>query len=145
MKTILMALAVAVSAAAPAVASDFATGETACASVAPILEIVDRPYANPHHRDPAEVIELALNRRLYHITSRAPGTIEAFYSARNVRADITITYTDTTYSIRYKSSENLQYGQGRINAHYNRWVNNLDHDLQEEFAIPAPTGSPPPG
>ena len=107
----------------------------------PILTITNRPYTNTYNRDPAEVIETALNRRLYRITAREPGYIDAYYAARDVRADIRVSYTDRTYSITYVNSQNLRYMGARIDAHYNHWVNNLDHDLQLEFAAPPP---PPP-
>jgi hypothetical protein len=110
----------------------------------PILTVTNHPYTNTYHRDPAEVIELALTRRAYRITAREPGHIDAFYAARDVRADIRVSYTDTTYSITYVDSQNLRYTGSRIDAHYNHWVNNLDHDLQLEFAAPAPAAAPPP-
>lgn len=106
--------------------------------------MVDRPYANPHNRDPAEVIQLALDRRRYRVTARNPGSIEAFYAARNVRADLTVTYTATTYSITYRDSQNMNYENGRIHPNYNRWVNNLDHDLQAEFSALPPVTAPVP-
>ncbi len=128
MRTLLLALALAI--AAPMAAS--------AAGSVPILVVTNRAYNNAYHRDPAEVIETALTRRLYRITAREPGYIDAFYAARDVRADIRVSYTDTTYSITYVDSQNLRYSGSRIDAHYNHWVNNLDHDLQIEFAAPAP-------
>jgi hypothetical protein len=131
MRTLLLALALVMAVPATAIA----------AGSVPILTVTNRAYANPHNRDPAEVIELALTRRTYRITAREPGYIEAYYAARDVRADIRVSYTATTYSITYVNSQNLRYTGARIDAHYNHWVNNLDHDLQREFALPAP---PPP-
>jgi hypothetical protein len=139
MRSLILIVAIAVGTPVAALANVFAADELAmeCA-MARILEVRDRPFTNPHNRDPAEVIETSLSRRLYHISARNPGSIEAFYAARDVRADITVTYTDSTYSILYRDSTNLRYGNGRIDQHYNRWVNNLDHDLQLEFTVPAP-------
>lgn len=139
MRTFLLALALVMT--APMAAS--------AAGSVPILTVTNRAYANPYNRDPAEVIELALTRRAYRITAREPGYIEAFYAARDVRADIRVSYTATTYSITYVNSQNLRYTGIRIDAHYNHWVNNLDHDLQREFALPAPPpavapAAPPP-
>ncbi len=137
MRTLLLALALLIAAPMTAIA----------AGSVPILTITNRPYTNAHNRDPAEVIELALSRRLYRITAREPGRIDAYYAARDVRADIRVSYTDSTYSITYVNSQNLHYTGPRIDAHYNHWVNNLDHDLQLEFAAPAPPptlATPPP-
>jgi hypothetical protein len=134
MRTLLLALALVM--AAPMTA--FAAGSV------PILTVTNRAYANPHNRDPAEVIELALTRRAYRITAREPGYIEAYYAARDVRADIRVSYTAATYSITYVNSQNLRYTGARIDAHYNHWINNLDHDLQLEFAAPPPLAAAPP-
>lgn len=147
MKAMLLALALAV--VSPVAVADVFSAETAgdameCARNAPIVNVVDRPYANPHNRDPAEVIQNALDRRRYRVTARNPGSIEAFYAARNVRADLTVTYTATTYSITYRDSQNMNYENGRIHPNYNRWVNNLDHDLQADFsALPPVTAAVP--
>lgn len=137
MRTLLLALALVMAAPMTAIA----------AGSVPILTVTNRAYANPHNRDPAEAIELALTRRAYRITAREPGYIDAFYAARDVRADIRVSYTATTYSITYVNSQNLRYTGIRIDAHYNHWVNNLDHDLQREFALPPPSAAgatPPP-
>lgn len=134
MRTLLLALALVMTAPMTAIA----------AGSVPILTVTNRPYTNTYNRDPAEVIELALTRRAYRITAREPGYIDAFYAARDVRADIRVSYTDTTYSITYVNSQNLRYTGVRIDAHYNHWVNNLDHDLQREFALPPAAAAPPP-
>lgn len=139
MKALLLVLAVAMAAPAAAFADDFTDDAVmACSGSAPILVVTNHAYTNPYHRDPAEVITTALNRRMYHITASSPGQIEAFYAARNVRADIVVTYTDTTYSIEYRDSQGLNYTGSRIDPHYNHWVNNLDQDLQIEFSAPMP-------
>jgi hypothetical protein len=127
-RTLLLALALVMAAPMTAIA----------AGSVPILTIANRHYTNTYNRDPAEVIETALTRRAYRITAREPGYIDAYYAARDVRADIRVSYTDSTYSITYVNSQNLRYTGSRIDAHYNHWVNNLDHDLQLEFAAPAP-------
>lgn len=146
MRALILALALA--AAAPAAMAEtpslfstetFSTGAGECPTSVAVVNIVDRPYQNANNRNPAEVIETALNRRGYRITARSPGSIEAFYAARDVRADLTVTYTDSTYSITYRSSENMNFANGRIHPNYNRWVNNLDHDFQAEFAALPPT------
>jgi hypothetical protein len=109
------------------------------AGTAPILVVTNQTYTNPNHLDPAQVIEGALNARHYTISDRRPGAIDAYYVGNNgVRADLTVSYTDSTYSITYRDSQGLNYGNGRIDAHYNHWVHNLDHDLQVAFGdIPA--------
>ena len=43
---------------------------------------------------------------------------------------MSIPYTATSYSINYENSLNLKAADGKIHKNYNRWVNNLDHDIQ---------------
>lgn len=133
MRTFLLALALMM--AAPAVAD--ARGS------APMLVVTNHAYTNTYNRDPAEVVELALNRRLYHITAREPNAIVAYYEARGVRADIRVAWTSSAYSITYVNSQGLNYTGSRIDPHYNHWVNNLDHDLQIEFGAPNPNAVGP--
>lgn len=45
-------------------------------------------------------------------------------------AEVRITYTATSYDIKYDSSLNLQASGGKIHKNYNRWVRNLDKDIQ---------------
>ena len=69
MRTFLLVLALIM--AAPAVAD--ARGS------APMLVVTNHAYTNTYNRDPAEVVALALNRRMYHITAREPNAIVAYY------------------------------------------------------------------
>ena len=50
--------------------------------------------------------------------------------ARDHVAEVRITYTATSYDIKYDSSLNLQASGGKIHKNYNRWVRNLDKDIQ---------------
>jgi hypothetical protein len=54
--------------------------------------------------------------------------------ARINSAEVRIPYTATSYSINYESSLNLKASNGKIHKNYNRWVHNLDHDIQLNLA-----------
>jgi hypothetical protein len=45
-------------------------------------------------------------------------------------AEVRVNYTATSYSITYANSQNLRASGGKIHKNYNRWVNNLDKDIQ---------------
>ncbi|MBF5602231.1 hypothetical protein HQI21_26760, partial [Escherichia coli] len=47
------------------------------------------------------------------------------------------TYTATYYNIKYDSSLNLQASDGKIHKNYNRWVRNLDKDIQVNLSTGA--------
>ena len=59
-----------------------------------------------------------------------PGEIEAYVLVRHHKAEVNITYNEKTYSITYKDSENLLYGDGKIHRNYNKWVILLERQIQ---------------
>jgi hypothetical protein len=63
-----------------------------------------------------------------------PGIIEARLTVRSHQALVEITYTDNSYAITYKDSENLDYSNGSIHRNYNRWVVNLSDTIQKEIS-----------
>ena len=64
-----------------------------------------------------------------------PGQLEATIYVRSHMAQVTIDYTASGYSIRYKDSTNLGYKDGKIHRNYNKWVQNLNMDIQRAFAM----------
>lgn len=63
-----------------------------------------------------------------------PGVISGHLMQRDHTADIRITYDANSYSINYVGSNNLLAAPGKIHRNYNRWVNNLDRDIQLHLA-----------
>ncbi len=74
----------------------------------------------------------------------APGHIEARLSVRSHVAVVGIEFSESTYSIRYKDSHNLDYKSGRIHRNYNHWVANLNLAVQRVL-VAASTASAVPG
>lgn len=64
-----------------------------------------------------------------------PGLIEARLAVRTHRAVVDIEYTDNSYAITYKDSENLDYHDGEIHRNYNKWVINLSNSIQKQIGI----------
>lgn len=110
----------------------------ACASTntsAPIVNVQDHAIpARAQGRDTDAIITSALVFRGWQVESRAPGRIDAFLAVRVHRAAITITYDQDSYSIAYRSSENLGATDTNIHRNYNRWIANLDYDIQVRLA-----------
>nr|WP_256834309.1 hypothetical protein [Pseudomonas oleovorans] len=52
---------------------------------------------------------------------------------RDHQAEITIPYSASSYSIRYRDSQNLGYKNGKIHRNYNKWIHNLDRSIQQEL------------
>ncbi len=63
------------------------------------------------------------------------GHLQATIFVRSHMARVDINYTANSYSIRYNDSDNLGYENGKIHRNYNKWVQNLNMDIQREFAM----------
>lgn len=63
------------------------------------------------------------------------GHLEATIYVRSHMAKVDITYDAAAYAIRYNSSENLGYKDGKIHRNYNKWVQNLNMDIQRALAM----------
>jgi len=73
-------------------------------------------------------------QRQWIMQPQQPGTIVGHLIQRDHSADIRVTYGASHYAITYVNSQNLMAGQGEIHRNYNRWVNNLDKDIQLRLA-----------
>ncbi|PLV62112.1 hypothetical protein [Erwinia sp. B116] len=62
------------------------------------------------------------------------GVINGHLAQRGHVADIRITYSASQYQINYVASQNLLAGAGQIHRNYNRWVTNLDRQIQLRLA-----------
>jgi hypothetical protein len=71
--------------------------------------------------------------RGWRVIEKKPGLILLQYAPRDFSATVSVTYSAEKVNIAYKDSSNLEYGQrdGQpvIHPNYNRWVNNLYHDI----------------
>ncbi len=63
------------------------------------------------------------------------GHLEATIYVRSHMGKVDIMYDAAAYAIRYNSSENLGYKNGKIHRNYNKWVNNLNMDIQRALAM----------
>ena len=63
------------------------------------------------------------------------GHMEATLFVRSHMAKVDITYAAKGYSIHYRDSKNLGYADGKIHRNYNKWVQNLDMDIQRALAL----------
>ncbi|SQI32184.1 Uncharacterised protein [Serratia plymuthica] len=62
------------------------------------------------------------------------GVIDGKILLRGHSADIRITYSTNRYQIRHVGSNNMDAKEGKIHSNYNRWVANLNKDIQLELA-----------
>ncbi|ALM71484.1 hypothetical protein [Vibrio vulnificus] len=109
-----------------------------CGRVQPILEIQDTPVSyDLQSKQVKSAIVLAATKRGWAITEVEPGVLSAKLNLRSHFVEIMIPYDDKYYSILYVKSENLNASDGNIHRNYNRWINNLNVDIQRQFALVA--------
>lgn len=75
------------------------------------------------------IMKAGLNRQ-WMMTDAGPGVIKGRQQARDHTANIIVQYSANSYIIKYDSSVNLMASGGQIHKNYNRWVHNLDKDIQ---------------
>jgi hypothetical protein len=82
-----------------------------------------------------QLIVDALSTRGWVVESEEPGAIVAYYSRAQHKARVRIGYGGGSIQIAYLDSQNLKCspapegGCTSIHRAYNRWVNNLHHDI----------------
>lgn len=103
----------------------------ACTSK-PVLEVrqTDVPPALTQQQV-EQAILTGLQQRRWNVVERQPGSITAsIVQRRTLRAVIDIRYDARSYSISHRSSEGLDYRNGKIHRTYNNWVTYLDRAIQ---------------
>lgn len=87
--------------------------------------------------DVARAIKSALAGRTWIVSNEAPGQIDATLHLRAHTARIAITYDTAKITVRYVSSENLNFkeknGKRTIHSNYVSWVNNLVGDISRQL------------
>ena len=105
-----------------------------CAHTAPIEQIHTTVSAGHTEAEVKNAIIKAGAQREWIMSDAGPGVINARQQIRDHIAEIKINYSATSYSINYASSINLMASGGKIHRNYNRWVHNLDKDIQITLA-----------
>lgn len=101
-----------------------------CARTAPIDQVHSTVSAGHTQDQVKNAILKAGIQRKWIMNEVSPGVIKARLQSRDHVAEARITYTATRYDIQYDSSLNLLASGGKIHKNYNRWVRNLDNDIQ---------------
>lgn len=107
-----------------------ATVLVGCANTAPIDNIQTSVGAGHTTAQVKKAIFKAGTQREWIMNEAGPGVIKARQQNRDHVAEIRINYSATGYSITYDNSLNLEAANGKIHKNYNRWVNNLNKDIQ---------------
>jgi len=83
-----------------------------------------------------EAISAAATELKWIPNSIGKNTIEARLFVRSHELFVDITYSATEYTIKYKSSKNLEYDETKQTIHrkYAQWLRNLDVRIQKKLA-----------
>ena len=101
-----------------------------CARTAPINNVHSTVSAGHTQAQVRSAILKAGAQRQWIMNDAGAGVITARQQSRDHMAEVRVNYTATSYSINYANSQNLRASGGKIHKNYNRWVNNLDKDIQ---------------
>ena len=102
----------------------------------PILNIEDSPITTSQDlsmEDVERIIIEGCRVRNWEPDVVAPGHIVATLYIRSHVAKVDIMFNTKNYSITYKDSVNLDYKKGKIHRNYNKWVRNLNSDIQAQI------------
>ncbi len=105
----------------------------AACSVAPVQDVRRASFDAPAPltlEQAAAVIKKAGRQLGWVMTDAGPGQIQGKLASQSQRADVTITYDATRYSIRYEDSANFDYDGFKIDKNYNAWVQNLERRIR---------------
>jgi hypothetical protein len=107
---------------------------TSCAKTQPILNLTDQPVTqNLTSSQVKKCIELAGSKRGWLMEESKPGLIKASIQSHGHYAKISIPYSNKGYSINYESSKNLMATDGDIHRNYNKWIRELDKEIQNNL------------
>ncbi|ATF95539.1 Uncharacterised protein [Cedecea neteri] len=109
-----------------------------CVSRTAPIETVQNNVSTGHTETQvrAAILKAGLNRQ-WIMNDAGPGVINGRQQARDHRANIIVQYSANSYIIKYDSSVNLMAAEGKIHKNYNRWVHNLDKDIQMNLSTGA--------
>ena len=110
-----------------------------CAPMAPIQNVENVSVATSTNRPltPVEVRAAIVRAGAglgWIMKDAGPGKLHGTLMLRTHTAEVEIPYSTGSYSITYKSSTNLQEGNGKIHRNYNGWIQNLNRGINAQLA-----------
>ncbi|WP_034913971.1 MULTISPECIES: lipoprotein [Erwinia] len=105
-----------------------------CARTEPVKNVKETVSAKYSGEQIKKAVTEAGLARQWVMQPAGPGVINGHLMQRGHRADIRVTYGTGQYAIDYVSSQNLLAENGQIHRNYNRWIANLDQDIQLRLA-----------
>ena len=109
-----------------------------CSTSRPIYNVASTPITVPSGQPSAAqvraaIVEAATNRG-WIVKDDVPGRIQLELLVRNHMATVNVDYSQSSYSITYQDSENLNYDGSEIHRNYNRWIMNLQREINQKLS-----------
>jgi hypothetical protein len=111
-------------------------GVAACGTAA-IQNVTNDPFAGRATSldQRATQIKRAATGLGWIVQDTAPGEMKATLNVQSHQAVVTIKYNLDVYSIRYASSQNLNYDGTQIDSKYNDWIENLRRAIHSQSTV----------
>ncbi len=107
--------------------------------VEPIYNVVNHPIPTLAQKLPlteiSKSIMIAGVLRHWRIDPDGPGRMRGVYSHGKHEATIAITFSRQAFSITLVSSVDLLQNGNEIHRNYNRWIRNLEQDIDNQLTI----------
>lgn len=108
-------------------------------STAPIHNVIEAPAVSATGRNlTREQVRSAIVRAGsalgWQLRDDGPNTLVGTLTLRTHTAVVEIPYSPSTYSIKYRSSVNLNEAGGSIHKNYNGWIQNLTRGITAQLA-----------
>ena len=131
----LIHLAIALTLAAAATAA-----HAGCFRCEPILNVADTlvttPAGKPLSADQVRASIIRAGAALgWQVREEGPGKLVGTLVLRSHTAVVDIAYSATSYGIQYRSSIDLNEGDGQIHKNYNSWVRNLAKGINAQLLL----------
>lgn len=105
---------------------------------APVYNVIDAPVVTAGQIPTVDQMRAAIiragARRGWRMRQTGAQQLRGTLNVRDHTAQADIRFNWRNYSIRYHSSNNLNYDGVNIHSRYNNWIENLDKDIREELA-----------
>jgi hypothetical protein len=113
---------------------------TAGCTIAPIQNVSQAPVVAPQGKALSkEQVRAAIVRAGvglgWQVADEGPNMLVATIHLRKHMAVVEVPYTTTNYSIKYRSSVNLDEKDGQIHRNYNGWIQNLNKGINAQLGL----------
>ena len=110
---------------------------TGCAGTTPIQNVSQTVIGNHTTTEVQKAILAGGINRGWVMIPAAEGVINGKLINRDHTVEIQINYNANNYQIKYIGSTNMDAKNGKIHSKYNRWIANLNKDIQTKLVQPS--------